>query len=131
MCFRMEDYVSIGGPIIRSKSRQQTDRDLRAISQRMKTHEREIMKLKKILKLMMNGNVSKTKLLNFITPVIEENNMRVDRLMRRHKNAIYCWICENIKLFKDLQNIICVEWPCETLGKMNHTFVSEEDDDII
>ena len=71
-------------------------------------------KLVKVVNFLLQGKTSKQELLKYLIPVIVKNKLPVERLMRRSKKIIYCWICEHIDLFPEFKRMITSTWPYET-----------------
>ena len=91
----------------------------RELSERQETMERVkkngvlYKKVVLVIDFLMKGSAKKSDLLDIIIPKIKENKMHVDRILRRNKQAIYCWICENIHLFPHIESLVNVQWPFE------------------
>ena len=81
--------------------------------ERIQKNQAYYMKLTKALELILNGKATKKNLLAYILPTMNKHNLKVERMMRRSKQIIYCWICEHISLFPDLQSIVTCTWPYE------------------
>lgn len=88
-----------------------TEREI--VEERIKKNGIYYVKLVKALDFLLKGRTTKKQLLSYILPTIKKNNLKIERLMRRNKQIIYCWICENINFFPDLKSIITATWPYE------------------
>ena len=93
----------------------QTKRDHITLSSRIENNKLNFNKISGIMRIIFNDQVTKKNLLSFITPIIIKNDLKVERLMRRHKKMILCWICENMHLFPNLTELVKEKWPVECL----------------
>ena len=92
------------------------------LSERQQTMERVMKngllykKVVLVVDFLLKGSTNKSDLLKLVIPVIREHGMHVERVLRRNKQAIYCWICENIHLFPDIESMVQIQWPFESIN---------------
>ena len=90
----------------------------RLIQERVIKNGNTYLKLVKLLGYLLNDKTKKTDILELVLPKIEEKGLHLERVARRNKQALYCWICEHIEIFPDLESIIHAEWPFENKSQV-------------
>lgn len=83
------------------------------IEERVRKNGLMYEKLVKVVSFLLHGKTTKQELLKYLIPVINKNKLKVERLMRRNKKIIYCWMCEHIDLFPEFKKMITCTWPYE------------------
>ena len=105
-----------------------TIKERKVVEERIKRNGKYYTKLVKALNFILKGKTTKKQLLALIIPVIKKNNLKLERIVQRNKQVIYCWICEHINLFPNLESIITSTWPYEDdLSK----YQTDDNDDFL
>lgn len=97
----------------RAKQSKMTKNERNTIEERVRKNGIMYEKLVKVVDFLLHGKTNKQELLKYLIPVIIKNKLKVERLMRRNKKIIYCWMCEHIDLFPMLKKMITCTWPYE------------------
>ena len=94
----------------------QTIKDRRLVSERIRKNEKYYYRMEHALNVILNGKTRKNDLLAYAKEIIQKNNLRLERLMKRSKPVLICWFCEHMDLIPLLKELILKQEMVEKYG---------------
>ena len=84
----------------------QTLKDRLIISKKIKENKDYLERISHVLRIFLNGNTKKKDLLNLAKHLCKENNLKLERLMKRSKPYLICWFCEHMDLIPLISDLV-------------------------
>jgi len=84
----------------------QTLKDREIIAQKIENNRMYYETMELVLELYLGGKYKKTDILDFAKKILKENNMKIERLMKRSKPYLICWFCEHMDLIPVIGSIV-------------------------
>lgn len=105
------EFTSSSSPEKHDKNRRlalsdRTIKDRKIIENMMKQNEGIYEDVERALDIILNGNSKKPNVLNFAKKIAFENGLKIERLMKRSRQALICWFCKNRQLVPRLTEVI-------------------------
>ena len=103
----------------------QTIIDRQLVSRRVEKNKDCFKKMEQALGILLSGKTRKSDLLAFARKILAENNLKIERLMKRSKPVLICWFCEHMDLIPVLKDLITNS---EMVDQFGPSTIFEKDD---